>query len=567
MDWDHSVDVLVVGSGNGGLTAALTSHELGAGEVLVIEKAARYGGSSARSGGGLWIPCNHYARAAGADDSLEDAATYLRHTLPADAEPGRIAAYLRAGPEMIRFLHERIGARYVSVGTYPDYFTSAPGARLGHRLLEPEPFWIDELGAEADRLEPTHPQISMFGLVSVTQREAHDLAGQVRGSNRLAATLLWRYLSDFPWRLRGRRDRRVACGAAGVARLRLAMLQRGLPLWLNTALIELLMEQDRVVGVLVERDGRRIRIRARRGVVLAAGGFDRNQVMREQYLPKPTDARWSAGVDGNQGDAIRAGAAAGAALGRMDGAWWCTTFCVPGEDLARLAIMEKCSPGCCVVNQLGRRVGNESQNYMSYVVEALARHSAESPSSPLWMVFDARFRSKYLVGPLFNARLRPDWLLPRRFFAEDFLARASSVAELARATGIDPAGLERTVAAMNDYARQGRDPEFGRGDSAYDHYYGDPEVHPNPCLAPIDQPPFYAIRTWLGDFGTHGGLVTDEHARVCRDSGAPIAGLYAVGNCSAALLSTYPGPGSTLGPAMTFAYLAAQHLCGTTEAQ
>ena len=562
MNWDHSVDVLVVGSGNGGLTAALCSHELGAGEVLVIEKAGLYGGTSARSGGGLWIPCNHYALAAGVQDSLDEAATYLRHTLPADAEPGRIRAYLQAGPEMIRFLHERIGARYVSVGSYPDYFTTAPGARLGHRMLEPEPFYLDELGAEARHLMPTHPQISMFGVINVTQREAHDLAGQVSGSNRLAGTLMWRYLKDFPWRLRSLRDRRVACGAAGVARLRLAMIQRAMPLWLDTALVELVVEQGRVQGAIVERDGRRIAIRARRGVVLAAGGFEKNQVMREQYLPKPTDAGWSAGVESNQGDAIRAGQAAGAAVGRMDGAWWCTTFCVPGEDIARLAIMEKCSPGSCVVDRRGQRISNESQNYMSYVVEAFARHSKETPSSPAWMIFDATFRRKYLVGPLFNSRLRPDALLPRRYFQKDFLARADSLAELARETGIDPAGLARTVAAMNDYARSGRDLEFGRGDSAYDQYYGDPEVQPNSCLAPIERPPFYAIRTHLGDFGTHGGLVTDNHGRVCRPSGDPIAGLYATGNNSAALLSTYPGPGSTLGPAMTFAYLAARHLCG-----
>lgn len=558
MTWDKTVEVLVAGSGNGGLTAALCCHELGAREVLVIEKGARFGGTSARSGGGLWVPCNHYALEAGAQDSVEDAATYLRHTLPADAEWGRIEAYLRAGPEMVRFLHERIGARYVSRGEYPDYFTTVPGARLGHRLLEPETFMLDELGEEAEHLEPTHPQIGLFGLIGITQREAHELVGERR--TQVTIGLLREYLADFPWRLKSLRARRLACGSAGIARLRLAMMHRGMPLWRNTRLIELVVERGRVQGAIVEREGHRMSIRAVRGVVLATGGFDRNQRMREQYLPKPTDARWSAGVDTVQGDGIQAGLAVGAGLARMDGAWWCSTYCVPGEEIPRLAIVDKCSPGSCVVNRRGRRLGNESQNYVSYMLGAFAAHSAENPSAPSWMIFDADFRRRYMVGPLFNSRLRPDFLLPRRWYTEGLLAKASSITELADSLGIDAAALTDTVARMNEYARTGKDLEFGRGDSAYDRYYGDPTVKPNPCLAPIERPPFYAIRMELGDFGTHGGLVTDSAARVCRASGDPIPGLYAVGNTAAALLPTYPGPGSTLGPAMVFAYLASRHM-------
>ena len=560
MEWDSSVEVLVVGSGNGGLTAALCSHEMGAKSILVIEKGDKYGGTSARSGGGLWIPCNHYAKAAAAQDSLAEAALYLNNTLPADTEPDKLDAYLRAGPEMVQFIHDRLGARYVSVGTYPDYFTTVPGAKPGHRLLEPETFMLDALGAEAQHLMPTHPQISIFGVISVTQREAHDLAGQVKGSTALAAKLIMDYLIDFPWRLKSLRDRRIACGSAGVAQLRLAMLQRDIPLWRNTRLLDLVSQEGRVVGAIVEREGRRLAIGASRGVVLAAGGFEKNQEMREHYLPKPTDTRWSAGADTNQGDAIRVGIGLGAAVKRMDGAWWCSTFCVPGESIPRLAIMEKCSPGSCVVNLKGRRISNESQNYMTYIQEAFASHSEATPSSPSYMVFDAAFRKKYLVGPLMNSKLRPDFMLPRRYYDEGFLAKAKSIPELARITGIDPVGLGETIARMNDYARSGKDLEFGRGDTAYDHYYGDPEVKPNPCLAPIAQPPFYAIRMELGDFSTHGGLVTDTSGRVRRESGDAIAGLYATGNTTGALLSTYPGPGSTLGPAMTFAYLAAKHM-------
>jgi 3-oxosteroid 1-dehydrogenase len=318
------------------------------------------------------------------------------------------------------------------------------------------------------------------------------------------------------------------------------------------------------VGVVAERDGRLIRIGARKGVVLAAGGFEHNQEMREQYLPKPTDHRWSGGVHTNTGDAIREGMRVGAATKLMSDAWWCTTITVPGEPMPRLSIMEKSYPGSCVVNAAGRRFTNESQNYMAYQKELFARHSDENPCVPSFHVFDARFRRTYIVGPLYNSQMRPDWMVPQRWFDEGFVHKANTIAELAVKAGIDPAGLEDTIARMNDFAKRGGDPDFGRGDSEYDRYYGDPRVSPNPCLAPIDQAPFYAMPIDPGDFGTQGGLVTDVHARVQRGDGSTIEGLYAIGNCSAAVLPTYPGPGSTLGPAMTFGYLAARHLSGAT---
>ena len=561
MQWDHSVEVLVVGSGNGGMTASLALYEMGVKNVLVIEKGAKFGGTSSYSGGGIWIPCSHYAKEAGAQDSFEEARSYLHNTLPMDkTDPAMIDLYLKTAPEMLKFLHDRTQVRYESLEHYPDYFSDRPGSKPGHRSLEPEPFMIDELGDEADTLMLGHPMMRLFGKITISQKEARLLIGQLPGWKSLIAKMLLDYATDFPWRFKSSIARRLACGAAGVARLRKSMIDRQLPLWLNTKLIELIEENGRVVGAVVERKGQRMNIRAEKAVILAAGGFEKNQSAREKYLPQPTDARWSAGVDTNEGDAIWAAQKIGAATRRMDGAWWCTTFVIPGEPVPYLAIMEKSLPGNCVVNVNGQRISNESQNYMTYMTEAFERHTPQSPSSPAYMVFDARYRRNYFVGPLMNSQFRPDWTLPSSYEASGFYAKANTVAELARKIGVDAAGLEQTVANMNEYAKTGKDLEFGRGDAHYDRYYGDPRVTPNPCLASIAEAPFYAVRTDLGDFGTNGGLVTDENAQVRNTEGAPIPGLYAVGNTAAGLLVTYPGPGSTLGPAMTFAYLAAKHI-------
>ena len=337
-----------------------------------------------------------------------------------------------------------------------------------------------------------------------------------------------------------------------------------MPLWLNSPMQNLLTDDSgRVVGATVLRDGRRIVIRARRGVVLAAGGFEHNQAMRERYLPQPTSTEWSAAAGTNTGDAIRAALDIGATTRLMNGGLWCSSIKAPDDPVPRLAIMEKSYPGSCVVNRRGRRIANESQNYITYQLELFAKHSDADPQVPAWMVFDARFRRSYFVGPLSTARFRPDWMLPRSYFSSGFLSKAGTIRELAGTAGIDPDGLARTIAAMNEYARTGEDLEFRRGEAEYDRYYADPSIKPNPCLAPIVEPPFYAMRIEPGDFGTQGGLATDTDARVLGSWGEPIPGLYAVGNCAAAVLPTYPGPGSTLGPAMTFAWQAAQHIAAT----
>ena len=244
----------------------------------------------------------------------------------------------------------------------------------------------------------------------------------------------------------------------------------------------------------------------------------------------------------------------------MQDAWWTTTLVVPDEPTPRLAIMEKSFPGSCVVNRDGKRFANESQNYMAFQKALFKTHTEAHPNAPAWHVFDSRFRKNYMVGPMMTESMKPDWQLPKKWFETGFVAKADTVRELAEQLGINAEGLEQTIASMNTYAQTGKDEDFGRGDSAYDRYYADPAIKPNPCLAPIDQPPYYAMRIEAGDFGTLGGLDTDTDARVLHESGEPLNGLYAVGNCAAAILPTYPGPGATLGPAMTMAYQAAKHI-------
>lgn len=558
---DLTVDVLVVGSGNGALTAALCARELGVQDVLVIEKSSLYGGTSATSGGGIWIPCSRYARAAGAADSYEEALEYVRAATPSGAVPAELQeTYLREGPKMLDFLHERTRVRYESLAHYPDYWSQLPGARHGHRSLEPATLARSVLGADAHQLRDTHHMMWMFDRIAMTQVDAQVLMAQLPGWKALAARRLWDHLSDLPWVLTHKRSRRIACGCAGIARLRWSMQDRGMPLWLETPMTELLADDSgRVSGARITRQGTTCIIRARRAVVLAAGGFEHNQQMRERYLPQPTDQRWSAAAGTNTGDAHRAALALGAATRLMDGGWWCSSMRAPDDPVPRLAIMDKSYPGNIVVTRRGRRIANESQNYYTYQLEFYRRHTPQDPQAPSWMIFDARSRRMYFNGPLWPTRYRPDWRLPRAYFTSGFLSRAGSIRELAERAGIDAEGLAKTVSAMNEYARTGKDLEHGRGDSEYDRYYADPRIKPNPCLAPILEPPFYAMRIDPGDFGTHGGLATNTDAQVLRTDGTPIPGLYAVGNCAAAILPTYPGPGSTLGPAMTFAWQAAKH--------
>jgi 3-oxosteroid 1-dehydrogenase len=381
--------------------------------------------------------------------------------------------------------------------------------------------------------------------------------------------LLWlfaRYWLNVPARLRGREDDRLTLGTALVGRLRKSMLDRGIPLWLNTRASELIVEDGRVVGARVQREGRSLRIRARRGVLLASGGFERNLEMRIAYQQPPITASWTAGNPHNLGDGIRMGEAVGGDLDLMEEAWWTPVSMLP-NDYAYLLVVEKSMPGGILVNRAGQRFTNEAAPYGDVVHAIYAKNKPDASTIPAHLVFDARYRRSYPVGPLGPAKLQPDSAIGKRL-RRDFLHKADTLAELAARIGVDAQGLEQAVERFNAQARAGRDSDFGRGDSAYDRYYSDAKIKPNPSLAPLTEAPFYAIAVYPGDLGTKGGLRTDVHARVLRKDGSVIAGLYATGNCAASVMGTsYPGAGGTIGPAMTFGYLAAAHAAAADSSQ
>jgi 3-oxosteroid 1-dehydrogenase len=560
--WDEEFDVVVVGTGNGALTSAIVAHDAGA-KVLILEKSAQFGGSSASSGGGVWVPNNRYAKEAGADDSLDDARAYLEHVSPAGKiNPELIETYIQRAPEMIDYLHEKTQwVRYESLEHYPDYFPESPGGKTGHRSMEPEQIHGSALGNSLYDLAPQHPETQMPGGVNFTQVEAQVLMAALPGWVGLGAKLVLKYLSDFPARFRSRRDARLTMGNAGIARLFLSVRDRSIPIRLQTPMLDLIADEADIVGVIAEQNGKKIRIRARQGVILAAGGFERNQEMREQNLPQPTSTDWSAGNVANTGDSIQAAVKHGAATHQMDWAWWFTTACIPGREKATLSMIEKSMPGCITVNKKGARFSNESQNYVSFVSDIYKETADGRDSIPCYMVFDADFRRNRPVTPaLVQGKLFPDWLVPKSWWTPEFLCKADSLEALAKKVGIDAEGLSQTVATFNEYARTGKDLEFNRGDSSYDRYYSDPSVTPNPCLGPVLKAPFYAMALYPGEMGTAGGMVIDSNARVLRSDNSPIEGLYACGNNATALIPSYAGPGSTLGPAMTFGYLAARHI-------
>jgi len=534
-------DVVVAGSGAAGLTAALTAAHLGL-SVLVIEKAGHFGGSTARSGGGIWAPGNTVLRRARVADTPEQARAYLAYVAPG-VPAARREALLEHGPAMLDLVLAMTPVRFTWVPGYADYYPEAQGGLAAGRSIEPVPLdGRKVLGAELDHL--ARPYLPTP--VAITQAEYRWLSlGRhprgIRAGLRVAGRTA---------RARLLGQRMLSLGQALAAGLRAGLAQAGVPVWLDTPLAGLETEDGRVTGVRVTR-GEPALIRARRGVLIATGGFERDEQMRRRYQRAPVGTEWTTGAAGNTGDGIRAGLDLGAGTGLMDDAWWGPSIPLPGGPYFCLA--ERSLPGCVLVNGAGQRFVNESAPYVDAVHAMYDGNTPENPHIPAWLVFDQRYRDRYVF-----AGLPPHRPLPRRWYAAGSVLRADDLTGLARAAGIDADGLVKTVTRFNEFAAAGRDEDFGRGNSAYDRYYGDPRLA-NPNLAPLARPPFYAVRIVPGDLGTKGGLRTDERARVLRPDGTAIEGLFAAGNASAAVMGhSYAGAGATIGPAMTFGYIAAR---------
>ncbi|MBW2422288.1 MAG: FAD-binding protein [Deltaproteobacteria bacterium] len=566
--FDHEVDFLVVGSGAGAMTAGIIAADGGA-STLLIEKSPQYGGSSAMSGGGLWVPNNHMMEAAGFHDTPDTALVYMKGCVQMNARVGdvvsdtRIRAYLENAPKAVKHLCEKARLRMQLVPDYADYYPEVEGSMDGGRCLEPCAYHGRELGNdEFLQMRETAPQELIMGRISMTIPEAQALLTRSPGWIRTLSKMALTYALDLPWRFRSKRDRRLAMGNALVGMLRRSLMDRDVPLWLETPARRLVIEDGRVIGVEVERAGQTLRIRAHKGVLLAAGGFESNQAMREKHLPNPTRAEWTCANSYNTGDIIEMGREVGAALDLMDEAWWGPNAVVPGEDRARMLVIEKSLPGGIIVDKQGKRFVKETAAYNDVVKEMYNTEQRAEPSVPSYLIFDATYRAKYPVGPLLPGSQQPDWMVSKQLM-ENFVTRADTLDALAAAVGIDAEGLRSTVDRFNSDAREGVDHDFHRGETAFDKFYGDPDVGPNPCMAPIERAPFYCVTVVPGELGTKGGLQTDECARVMTSEGEIIPGLYATGNCSASVMGrTYPGAGSTLGPTTTFGYVAARHALG-----
>ena len=559
--WDKEVDTLVVGSGAGGLLSALVAADNHA-DVLVIEKEAQWGGTSATSGAGIWIPNSDQARAAGFEDNVDDAFKYVRALSKENVPDANIRAFVENAAPMLRWVTNNTEINYQAF-PYPDYHAENPGGSpTGFRTHMPLPIDGKKLGKDVETLRFASPAASLFGYLNWHFDETYIMLFRAPGWWWHLTKSLARYWFDWPFRFKSRKDRRLTLGNALLGGLRLAINERKVPVWLESPLEELITEKGKVTGAVVRHDGKSLRIRAKKGIVLAAGGFDKNQMMRDENAPLYRNATYSGGTGGNTGDSIRAGQSIGADTLNMQSAWAAPVFYVPGEDRGRLCTIERALPGCMMVNQKGERYLNEAASY-HIVGQQMARRAAEhGDANPSWFVFDHKYRHNYPVGPLYP--LMPDWM--QRGEVRGILKKGRTVEELAANMGVPVETLCATIARFNDYAVKGEDPDFHRGEAAYDKMYGDPRVGPNPCLAPIAKGPFYAMPIYPGDIGTNGGLLTDDKARVLDAKGKPITGLYAVGNNAASAMGeSYPGAGVTIGPAMTFGYIAARDMTGAND--
>nr|WP_306356895.1 MULTISPECIES: 3-oxosteroid 1-dehydrogenase [unclassified Nocardia] len=545
---EHSYDVVVVGSGAAGMTAALTAAHHGLRAVL-IEKAPHYGGSTARSGGGVWIPGNKALKAAGRPDDREEARTYL-HSIIGDAVPAdRIDTYIDRGAEAFDFVLDHTPLKMKWVPGYSDYYPEAPGGRGEGRSCEPAPFNAKILGEERFTLEPPYAKAPLNVVVMQADFVRLNLIrrhpkGIMRAMRVGARTYLAKWTGKHI----------LGMGQAIIAAMRKGLMDANVPVLLETPMTKLVVEDGRVVGVEALRDGKPVVFRARHGVVLGSGGFEHNAEMRTKYQRQPIGTEWTTGAAANTGDGIIAGMEAGGAVDFMEDAWWGPTIFKGGKPWFALA--ERNLPGTIMVNADGKRFGNESAPYVEAVHTMYGGEygQGDGPGEniPAWLVFDQRYRNRYIF-----AGLQPGQRIPSRWMENDNIVKADTLAELADKIGVPAANLTATVERFNSFAETGVDEDFGRGKSHYDRYYGDPTVKPNPCLAALVQGPFYAAKMVPGDLGTKGGLVADTAGRVLREDGSVIEGLYASGNSATpAMGHTYAGPGATIGPAITFAYLA-----------
>jgi 3-oxosteroid 1-dehydrogenase len=543
--WDYEVDFLVAGSGVAGMSAAITAKLNGL-DVLIIESMEKWGGTTSISGGGLWVPNNPLMIRDGEQDSPERAFDYLNATI-GDLGPwtsdARKWAFINSIAPYLNMLSNN-GVKWARAKKYPDYYPDLPSGMVG-RSIEPMPFNMRKLGEWGKlKREGGIPAPIRNDDVWLLSRAWSTPSGFIRGAQFVFRTIGYLGTGQKP----------VGMGAALASHLMyITHTKLGVPVWLNSPIIEPIIEDGRVVGASVKKDGKLIRIKTRRGVMLAAGGFSHNKEWRLKYQGVPG---WSASPAGQLGEGIEAGQKVGGAVAMMEDAWWGATSINPdGKDQHGFILNERSDPWSIVVDQIGNRYLNESESYVDFGHHLLEHDKKTGGKAlPSWLVSDHRHTTHFLSSGLIIPGAK------KKLIDQGELIEAKTLVELAEKMGVDKEVFLETVKTFNGYAKTGIDKDFQRGRTSYDRYYGDPLVKPNPNLGALEKGPFRALKLYPGDLSTKGGLVTDEFARVLREDNTVIAGLYAAGNNTASLMGhTYPGPGASIAPAGVFGYIGALH--------
>lgn len=543
--WDHEVEYLVAGSGVAGLSAAITAKLNGL-DTLVVESMEKWGGTTAISGGGLWVPNNPLMIRDGAQDTPEKAFDYLKSTI-GDLGPwtsdARKWAFINAIPSYVNLLADN-GIKWARAKQYPDYYPDLPSGMVG-RSIEPYAFDMRKLGAWGKlKREGGIPAPIRNDDVYLLSRAWSTPSGFVRGAQFVFRTLGYLAIGRKP----------VGMGAALASHLMyIAHHKLEVPVWLNSPIIDVIVENGRVVGVVVKKEGKTMRIRATRGVMLAAGGFAHNKEWRMKYQGVPG---WSASPVGQLGQGIEVGQKVGGAVAMMEDSWWGATTMNPDKkDQYGFILNERSDPWSIVIDQQGNRYLNESESYVDFGHHLLEHNEkTDGKALPSWLVSDHRHDTHFLSSALMIPGAK------KKLAALGEYVEAQTLSELAKKMSVDKDTFLTTIERFNGFAKTGVDKDFQRGRTVYDQYYGDPLVKPNPNLGPIEKAPFSAVKIYPGDLNTKGGLVTDEYARVLREDNSVIAGLYAAGNNTASLMGhTYPGPGASIAPAGVFGYIGALH--------
>jgi 3-oxosteroid 1-dehydrogenase len=555
--FDEVFDFVVAGSGGGSMCAALVLRSAGK-SVLILEKTPLVGGTTARSGGVMWIPNNPFMKRDGIEDSFEKAKTYLDgvvgdHNDTPGATRERRDTYLTQAPRMVAFLLDQ-GVKLNRVSAWPDYYDERPGGSVPGRTVVAELFNAGELGPWEAKLRPN------FMKIPASLEEAFELP-YLKRSWTAKYVILKVVLRSIAAKLTGKRW--VSAGAALQGRMLQAALGAGVEIRTEAPVQALIAEAGAVTGVATVKDGRPWHVGARLGVLVNAGGFARNQAMRDRYQPG-TSVNWTNAGPGDTGEMIEEMMRHGAAIAQMEEMVGYQSTFPPGSEDADVkpgVQAMTASPHAILVDQGGQRYMNEGGSYMAYCQGMLARNRTV-PAVPSWAIFDSQHIRKYMV-----AGTMPGAEKPQSWFDQGYLARADTIAGLAEALKVDPAVLWATVDRFNGFVAKNRDEDFHRGERAYDHWLGDPFHEPSQTLGAIDQAPFYAIPVYPGDVGTYGGVVTDQHARVLREDGSVIRGLYATGVSTASVMGrNYPGAGSSVGPSFVWGFVAAEHAVNAATA-